>query len=463
VRIPELRQLLLAVVVCCGCSEAAPARPQLVVWVDTTAFVPGQVARDRSLTLQAAVDTLRADVIGPGGEIVDLREVSLPETFDWPMSFGVAADAGARVQVRLRAFRAADASTGAAQVGGELRGALEPDAQLAIDRLLWLSGPASGVQHVEVVLDADCIGRAVALGGETSTCVDAARPAAQPSEGIVVLPSDAPPSSRVGTWALGREVPCSGPAPPGSVCIPGGFSVLGDRDLVGFGEEYLPSAPRHPVFLSPFFMDETEFSVARYEQLSAELSARAPAQPQIAADLARCTSRQLDAARAGLPLNCVDEQAAQELCALSGGTLPSEAQWEHAARGRQGLAYPWGNEPPSCCDAGLCLDAPKLSGAPNPGPGCGAFADISRDGVRDLLGNLRELTRDALRPYDAPCWLGDPLLRDPLCTDPNITARVLRGAAFNTQPTLTQLSLRGTYYRATQSSEVGFRCVYADD
>lgn len=452
---------MLAAMVC-GCSQAVPARPQLVLWVDTTAFVPGQIAADPSLTLQAAVDTVRADVLGSGGETLDSREVSLPETFDWPMSFGIAADAGARVEVRLRAFRAADANTDAVNVGGNVRGALEPDADVAIDRLLWLSGPAQGVQHVEVVLDADCIGHGVRFDGDTSTCIDAERPAAQPDEGIIELPSGAPPSSRVGTWPLGRAVPCRSPAPPGSVCIPGGFSVLGDRDLVGFGEEYLPAAPLQPVFLSPFFMDEAEFTVARYEHVAEQLSARAPAQPSIVADIARCTSLEPGAVSAGLPLNCVDEQAAQELCELSGGTLPTEAQWEHAARGRRGLAYPWGNEPPSCCDAGLCLDAPKLAGAPNPTPGCGAFADISRDGIRDLLGNLRELTRDAFQPYDAPCWSGDPLLRDPLCTDPNTTARVLRGAAFDAQPALTQLPLRGSYYRATQSSDVGFRCVYAD-
>jgi formylglycine-generating enzyme required for sulfatase activity len=83
--------------------------------------------------------------------------------------------------------------------------------------------------------------------------------------------------------------------------------------------------------------------------------------------------------------------------------------------------------------------------------------------VRDLLGNLRELTRDALLPYDDRCWSGEPPLRDPLCSDANITARVLRGAAFDTQRTLTQLALRGSYYGAAQRAEVGFRCVYADD
>jgi formylglycine-generating enzyme required for sulfatase activity len=462
VRIPELRQLVLTAVVGVGCSTAAPARPQLVVWVDTTALVPGQVAADQELTLQAAVDTIRADVLGPSGELLDLRELSLPEALDWPTSFGVAVDAGVRAEVRLRAFRAADASTGTVNLRGELRGALEPDADLAIDRLLWLSGPTQGIQHVEVVLDAACLGRGVQRKGGASTCIDAQRLAAAPSGGIVTLSSNVPPSSRVGTSPLGRAIPCSGRAPVGSVCIPGGFSVLGDRDLVGFGEEYLPAAPLQPVFLSPFFMDETEFSVARYEQLATQLSARAPAQ-QSSTDVTGCTLLQPGAASAGLPLNCVDAQAAQELCELSGGTLPTEAQWEHAARGRQGRAYPWGNEPPRCCDAGLCLDGPKAVGAANPTPGCGPFADVSRDGVRDLLGNLRELTLDALLPYDDPCWAGDPLLHDPVCSDPNVTARVLRGAAFDTPSTLTQLPLRGTYYRAMQAAEVGFRCVYTDD
>ena len=452
---------MLALAASLACSESAPARPQLVVYVDTTAFVSGQVTADPRLNLQTAFDTVRADVLGPDGEIVDSRELSLPETVDWPMSFGVAADEGTRVEIRLRVFRAADASVSATDVRGDLRGALEPDASVSVDRLLWLYGSAGGIQYVQVVLDADCIGRSVKFGRNAITCIDGERPEAAPSEGIVVLPSPAPPSSRVGTWSLATEVPCTGQPPPGSVCIPGGFSVLGDRDLVGFGDTFLEAAPLHPVYLAPFFMDETEFTVARYEQLASGLSRTPPGQPDAVA-LGTCTSLQSGGAAAGSPLNCVDNEAAEEMCAHSGGTLPTEAQWEHAARGRQGRTYPWGDTPPSCCDAALCLTEPKPVGASITLPGCDALQDVSRDGVRDLLGNVKEITLDAKAPYSDACWFGEPLLRDPQCVVPGISARVTRGSAFDAALTLSQLPLRGSIIRAQQLPNVGFRCVYPD-
>jgi len=446
-----------------ACASDAPARPQLVVWIDSTAPVPGQASADASISGAAAVDTLRIDVFGEGGQVVDVLEISLPEAQDWPVSFGVATSASqGRVELRVRAFRAGESTRGSVELpDGSARGVLEPVAEVAIERLLWLTGPAAGVEYVEVVLDADCIGRRARFGSNASTCVDAARPLARPDKGIEPASSVALPS-RVGSWALARSIDCSTAAPPGAVCIAGGFSVLGDRDLVGLDDEFLSSAPLRPVLLSPFFMDETEFTVARYEALLGRLQARRAADPN--SPIARrdlCTSELAGAAAQGLPLNCVSAETAEELCALSGGSLPSEAQWEHAARGRQGRVYPWGRQPPECCAAGLCLEAPRAAGVPP--SDCAGPEDVSRDGVRDLLGNLGELTRDAFVAYDQPCWAHAPLLRDPYCPDDVITSRVQRGNDWQTSSTLSRLALRRRFVANEQSPLVGFRCVYADE
>ena len=175
------------------------------------------------------------------------------------------------------------------------------------------------------------------------------------------------------------------PAPPGScpagmVRLPGGTFTLGRTDS--------------RVSVEPFCMDLTEVTVGAYRTCvrsgaCAPLPATASWVEATAEDRARwspkCNVGRSD--RTDHPLNCVDIDHAAAFCRAQGRRLPTEAEWEWAARGEeQARTYPWGFRPP---DDQLCWR--RDSTCP-----VGAFpGGDARGGIHDLAGNLFEWTATA--------------------------------------------------------------------
>ena len=170
------------------------------------------------------------------------------------------------------------------------------------------------------------------------------------------------------------------------------------------------------------------------------------------------------------PINCIDWELAAAYCAWRGGRLPTEAEWEYAARGSDDRVYPWGNEAPDVKRLNLCgrecaaLAARELhdewkpmydgdDGWATTAP-VGSYPDgASPFGVLDMAGNVWEWTDDWHGPYPATAQV-DP--RGPATG----TSRVSRGAGWASRgPTRARGADRNWLDPKSRDCDLGFRCV----
>jgi formylglycine-generating enzyme required for sulfatase activity len=223
--------------------------------------------------------------------------------------------------------------------------------------------------------------------------------------------------------------------PTGMVHVPAGSFVMGSPDSVGGDNEH----PQHKVTLSGFCIDKTELTVAAF----AKCAAAGGCSP-IPTPWSGCNRNGQNH-----PVNCVIWSEAKTYCEWAGKRLPTEAEWEYAARGGDGRTYPWGNQDP---------DKSRLQWLADSTAPVGSFpAGASPFGALDMAGNVWEWTADGYGAYAA-----DPQTNPTGASDSS--SRVIRGAGwraggaddvraanrgFGTVPTV-------------RSNETGFRCVRGD-
>ena len=128
-----------------------------------------------------------------------------------------------------------------------------------------------------------------------------------------------------------REITGKDGAP--MVLIPAGEFWMGSPDGGGKKDEH----PRHRVFLDAFYMDKFEVTVSRYAEFMRSTTR---------SGLLRTGSVNIVRHR-NLPVVGVYWHDAEAYCRWAEKRLPTEAEWEKAARGTDGRTYPWGNEPPT--------------------------------------------------------------------------------------------------------------------
>ena len=187
------------------------------------------------------------------------------------------------------------------------------------------------------------------------------------------------------------------------------------------------------------------------EQASGE-GAAAP--PPVDKQFVDTWTRRCNAPRGELahPVNCVDYASAESYCRYRGRRLPTEAEWEIAARGAGQRPFAWGPEAPSCERA--CYDrneACRVAGVAVATCGAGTHpGDRTPEGVYDLAGNVAEWVADgfAMPPPGGTDPKGDPAA--PL--------KVVRGASFFDGPERLAATWRNAAAPVTAHATIGFRC-----
>ncbi|HTT68156.1 MAG TPA: bifunctional serine/threonine-protein kinase/formylglycine-generating enzyme family protein [Gemmatimonadales bacterium] len=230
-----------------------------------------------------------------------------------------------------------------------------------------------------------------------------------------------------------RPPPSAGSAvPAGMALVPGGTYTIGRDD----GPRW--SRPAHKVTLPPFYLDKTEVTVGAYRSFAAASGGQA----------VWGTVTDTTPGDSLLPITGVMWPQAMSYCGLKhgpGARLPTEEEWEAAARGPLARRFPWGDA--------------RIPGAANvQSAGRGRLAPVgsfplgdSPQGVHDLIGNTWEWTASPMKAYAG----GTPPPR-------SADTYVIRGGGYNTPDSIADATWRG-YQPAVAGPAafalVGFRCM----
>lgn len=246
---------------------------------------------------------------------------------------------------------------------------------------------------------------------------------------------------------------------------------------MGSGDNDFPAAPderpQHEVTLAAFYIDQYEVNVEQFAALLNRLRRYAGscdgfdcAHPR---DVAGYTSYLLQddlgdgvvqfyalTGYANYPINHVSWYGASFYCQSVGGRLPTEAEWEYAARGTDGRIYPWGNEPPNKERAVYQSDSFEELLPVNALPrGASAF------GVYGMAGSMWEWVADW---YDENYYAqnaAEGIVANPAGPEIGLT-KSIRGGAWpnNNQKDRIRAANRSSLDPTFFSSTVGFRCAY---
>jgi formylglycine-generating enzyme len=194
--------------------------------------------------------------------------------------------------------------------------------------------------------------------------------------------------------------------------------------------------PGRTVNLPTFMIDKTEVTVADYQKC---------------VDTGPCTPPGTGGAcnwgvdgRETHPINCVDWKQATAYCAQTGKRLPTEAEWEKAARGTDGRKYPWGNE----------WDAKKVNVGSGGTVPVGSYPEgKSPHGALDMAGNVWEWTADW---YAADYYKTGPA-QNPKGADKG-EYRSVRGGSWLPRPRIARASSRRWTDPGDRRGSIGFRC-----
>jgi formylglycine-generating enzyme required for sulfatase activity len=230
------------------------------------------------------------------------------------------------------------------------------------------------------------------------------------------------------------------------VFIPGGEFLRGraydwpDTRLPWYPNPLKDDTPARKIHVDPFYMDESEVTNERYAAFVKATKRKPPYQ---------WFKGEFEKGQENLPVVNVSWDDATAFCSWAGGRLPTEAEWERAARGiAEGRMYPWGDTVPTAKQAVYGVET---------GPSAVCTRERNYFGLCDMIGNVWEWVSD---------WYGRDYYavapeRNPPGPDKG-AYRVLRGGSWfdQSQPVLfLTVSYRSWARQQERSPTIGFRCV----
>jgi len=274
-------------------------------------------------------------------------------------------------------------------------------------------------------------------------------------------------------------VPSSPPPPPcpaGMALVKGGDFFMGSDDPKATADE----RPAHPVHLSEYCLDVHEVTAAAFKACSDSGKCKRSTPKNEWEGITARQKKLYDplcnvgdvATRGNHPMNCVDWESAEAFCEERGGRLPTEAEWELAARGSDGRVYPWGDEAPSPGLVNACGLECVAWGRKNPDPDGPLAAMYKSDdgfphtapvgsfprgktmhGMDDMVGNVWEWVADYNAPYKKGARVTDP--KGPEKGE----ERGIRGGAWNGgDASWLRPTFRFSATPTMRSHGIGFRC-----
>ncbi len=229
------------------------------------------------------------------------------------------------------------------------------------------------------------------------------------------------------------------------VTIPAGPFLMGTQSPKGRADEW----PQRTVQVDAFAIDAVEVTNERYMNFVTTTGHRSPPNPYGTGVLVSVKGIEQ------LPVVQVTWYDAKAYCAWAKKRLPTEAEWEKAARGTDGRTFPWGEDTPTAKRANYDREwvDDKTLHAVGSLPG-----GDSPYGIKDMSGNAREWVQDW---YDPDYYANAPT-KNPQGPDKGIV-RVIRGGSWHSPHSDITATARGRGGFALQTHGTGFRCVRSVD
>ncbi|HEX9867212.1 MAG TPA: SUMF1/EgtB/PvdO family nonheme iron enzyme [Candidatus Tectomicrobia bacterium] len=227
------------------------------------------------------------------------------------------------------------------------------------------------------------------------------------------------------------------------VAVPAGEFTMGHNSSYD-------TLPVRSLNLPAFSIDKYEVTNKRYKRFIDATGYKVPwsQEPAVAAYIWDWQKRMYPEGKGDDPVVLVSWEDARAFCAWAGKRLPTEAEWEKAARGAKGKPHPWGNDwangKANTSESGLKQTAPA-----------GSFKeDVSEYGVNDLAGNVSEWVEEWFAPYP-----GNPMTS----YEERNKYRVLRGGSWDYAHSIGNGYHRQYALPQSQMTAIGFRCVKIAD